>query len=232
MSSMVGQATYARPSSPTVFQILYELKKKQFKAPIFVCLHCTKETRSQHAMATHCREHVRAGMGKGTVGHIKYYPDHTFIFVGYNPQPSPPQAPGSTAQQGMAEPPMPMNQVPTEGYNRILPYTGCFSISDLARSPWIQFNGSHENVIPISNLCPNHANLQPTNHNQVGGLRSPFPDGGNFLSSSANGIDTSTTPASVPPEIDLTLRLGPTPRPAAEVSTPGIYYPFRIGRYI
>jgi hypothetical protein len=61
---------------------------------------------------------------------------------------------------------------------------------------------------------------------------SPFPKG-NLLSSSANGVDTSITPASVPSEIDLRLRLGPpTPRPAAEVSTPGIYYPFQIGRYI
>jgi hypothetical protein len=229
---MVGQASCASPSSSTVSQILYDLKKKQFEAPIFVCLHCTKETRSQQAMATHCRQHVRAGMGKGTVGHIKYYPDHTFIFLGYNPQPSPPQAPGSTAQQGMAEPPMHMNQVPTEGYNRILPYTGCFSISDLARSLWIQLNGSHQNVIHTSNLHANHATLQPTNHNQVGGFMSPFPKG-NLLSSSANGVETSITPASVPSEIDLRLRLGPpTPRPAAEVSTPGIYYPFQIGRYI
>jgi hypothetical protein len=118
----------------------------------------------------------------------------------------------------------------TEGYNQILPYTGCFSISDLPRYPWIQLNGSHQNVIHTSNLRANHATLQATNnHNQIGGLRSQFPNG-NLLSSSAIGVDTSTTPASVPPEIDLTLRLGPpTPRPAAEVSTPGIYYPFQIG---
>jgi hypothetical protein len=36
---------------------------------------------SQHAMATHCGQHVRAAMGKGTVGHVKYYPDHTFTLV-------------------------------------------------------------------------------------------------------------------------------------------------------
>jgi hypothetical protein len=123
-------------------------------------------------------------MGKGTVGHIKYYPDHTFIFLGYNPQPSPRQAPGSTAQQGMAEPPMPMNQVPTKGYNRILHYTGCFSISDMGGGSWVtrwvtvhpeisEKNltcilqqhlscadahmpgaGPISNIFPISNFCP------------------------------------------------------------------------------
>jgi hypothetical protein len=232
MSSMVCQSWCASfaPRSPTVSQILYDLKKKHFEAPIFVCLHCAKETHSQHAMAAHCRQHVRAGMGKGTVGHIKYYPDHTFIFLGNNTQPSPPQDPGSTAQQGMAEPSMPMNQVPAEGYDGILPnYTGCFSISDLARS--LQLNGSHQNIIHTSNLRAKHATLQPPNYNQVGGLSSLFPYA-NLLSCSANGVGTSTTPASVPPEIDLTLRLGPpTPRPTTEVSTPGIYYPFQVSRY-
>jgi hypothetical protein len=200
MPSMVDQGWYAglATRSPTLSQILYDLRKKQLEAPIFLCLHCAKETRSQHAMAAHCRQHVQAGMGKDTVEHIKYYPDHTFTFLGNNnPQPSPTQVPGSTAQQGMTQPPMPMNQVPTGGYITGY-YTGCFSISDLTRSP-------------LSS-------------------RSLFIYG-NPLSSGANRVGPSTTPASVPPEIDLTLRLGPTPRQTAEVTTPGIYYPFQISRY-
>jgi hypothetical protein len=83
---------------PNVSQILYDLKKKIIRGPIFLFLHCTKQTHSQYALAAHCRQHVWAGMGKGTMKHIKYYPDHTFILLGKNPQPSLPHAPGSIAQ--------------------------------------------------------------------------------------------------------------------------------------
>jgi hypothetical protein len=231
----MDQAWYARfaRARPNVSQILYDLKKKQLEGPIFLCLHCTKQTHSQYAMAAHCRQHVRAGMGKGTVKHIKYYPDHTFILLGKNSQPSPPQPPGSTAQQVMAEASKPMNQVPTRRYNWILPYTGCLTLSDLAKSPWLQLNGSHKNsIIHTSNLHATHATLQPSRYNPIGGLSSVFPNGG-LLTPNANGVGTSiTTPASASPEIDLTLRLGPpTPRPTAEVSALGTSYPFRIVHY-
>lgn len=224
MEAQAWYASFTERPRPTISQILYDLKKKVLQAPIFVCLQCAKETHSQQAMAAHCRQHVRAGMGKGTVEHIKYYPDHTFLFLCNNNPPQPnPQPPRSTGQQVMAEPtPQPVNQVPIGMYNRILPYTGCFSKSDSAKYPWLQLNGSRHIVNPRAT----HENLQQPRHSSVGGgLSSLFPSGGEIPSY----IMTRTTSAPIPPKIDLTLRLGPTP--PTEVSMPGTSFPSRNNYY-
>ena len=100
MEGQAWEAYYSHPvhRRPSVTKILFDLKTRELESPIFVCLHCSMESQSQQAMASHCRQHVRAGMAKGTVEHIKYYPDHTYDFLCNNPQPKP-QAPRSAQQE-------------------------------------------------------------------------------------------------------------------------------------
>jgi hypothetical protein len=99
----------------------------------------------------------------------------------------------SSTKQITTEAPKPMNQVPTGSYNRILRYTGCLTLSDLAKSPWLQLNGSHKNsIIHTSNLRATHATLQPRRYKPIEGLSSVFPNGGLFTPN-ANGVGTSTT---------------------------------------
>ncbi|RCV21474.1 hypothetical protein SETIT_4G142400v2 [Setaria italica] len=171
------------PRRPSVTKILFDLKTRELVSPIFVCLHCSMESQTQQHMASHCKQHVRAGMAKGTVDHIKYFPDHTYDFLCNKPKPKP-HVPGSV-QQTMPQPPNQIYQVPTNWFNHIFPYNGNIMMSELARSP--QLKGPHQHL---------------------------------------DKVGSSTTPLSVPPVIDLTLRLGPTPSSISEDSMQGTTFPF------
>ncbi|KXG19933.1 hypothetical protein SORBI_3010G135700 [Sorghum bicolor] len=73
--------SHQSPPKPYLTKIILDLKKRELDRPTFVCLQCTKESTSQQAMASHCKEHVQVVMPKGTVEHIKYYLDHTYFFL-------------------------------------------------------------------------------------------------------------------------------------------------------
>ncbi|PAN24654.1 hypothetical protein PAHAL_4G242200 [Panicum hallii] len=211
MEGQAWEAYYSQlaPRRPSVTKILFDLKTRELASPIFVCLHCTMESQTQQAMASHCRQHVRAGMAKGTVDHIKYYPDHTYDFLCNSPQPKP-QAPRS-AQQAMP-------QVPTNRYSQILPYSGSIIMSELARSPWVQLNGHSQHLINIPNM-QRHTLVTPIEG-------SSSSTSGVIMTPNYNEIGYRTTPLPVPPVIDLTLRLGPTPRSISEDSMHGTTFPF------
>lgn len=146
------------PPKPCLTEIILGLKKRELARPTFVCLQCTKESSSQQAMASHCKQHVRAGMPKGTVEHIKYYPDHTYFFLCSDAQPS-----SSSTNGVLPQGPNQIKQVPWPSYKTIFAYAGNPSMSHLA-------------------------SLLRDNHNSV----------------------APTTPIGVMPDIDLTLRLGPS----------------------
>jgi len=111
------------PPEPSLTKIITDLRKRVLVSPVFVCLVCTKESSSQQHMAVHCRKHVQAGMAKGTVKHIKYYPDHTTCyFFGINPQPTPRDS-GSANR---------VRQVPMPSYKTVLSYAGSAFVSHLA----------------------------------------------------------------------------------------------------
>lgn len=147
--------TETPPPAPSLRKIIADLWPRILVNPIFVCLVCTKESSSQQAMAVHCRQHVRAGMAKGTVRHIKYNPDHTMCeLLCTNPQPGP-QDPRSANR---------VKKVPLPSYKTVPAYTGGAFMSNLA-------------------------GMLPKNPNGVGPLLSPI---------------------GMRPNVDLTLRLGPT----------------------
>jgi hypothetical protein len=127
-STAYSQSHPPRPRPPLVL-IIYDLKKRDLTSPIFVCLQCAKEFSTQQAMAGHCKKHAQSGMAKGTVEHIKYYPDHTYTFLCNNSQPSPPVS-GSSADQILQPQPNKINQVPIGNYNLIFPYAGAPFIHD------------------------------------------------------------------------------------------------------
>jgi len=218
MEGQAWGAYYSQPvpRRPSVTKILFDLKTRELESPIFVCLHCSMESQSQQAMASHCRQHVRAGMAKGTVEHIKYYPDHTYDFLCSNPQPKP-QAPRS-AQQAMPQPPNQIHHVPTNRYDSILPYSGSVVMPELAISPWVQLNGHNQQLINIPNMQPpiHVPPIQGSNYSTSGGIMTP----------KHNEIGYRTTSVPVPRVIDLTLRLGPTPRSVSEDSMHGMTFPF------
>ncbi|KAG2610975.1 uncharacterized protein LOC120701926 [Panicum virgatum] len=111
------------PPEPSLTKIITDLRKRVLVSPVFVCLVCTKESSSQQHMAVHCKKHVQAGMAKGTVKHIKYYPDHTTCyFFGINPQPTPRDS-GSANR---------VRQVPMPSYKTVLSYAGSAFVSHLA----------------------------------------------------------------------------------------------------
>ena len=218
MEGQAWGAYYSQPvpRRPSVTKILFDLKTRELESPIFVCLHCSMESQSQQAMASHCRQHVRAGMAKGTVEHIKYYPDHTYDFLCNNPQPKP-QAPRS-AQQAVPQPPIQIHQVPTNRYNQILSYSGYVVMSEQARSPWAQLNGHNQQLINIPNM------QQPIHATPIQGLNCSTSSG--IMTPNHNEVGYRTIPRPVPPVIDLTLRLGPTPRSISEDSMHGTTFPF------
>lgn len=116
--------TDAPPPPPSLNKILEDLWPRILVSPIFVCLICTKESSSQHAMAVHCRLHVKAGMAKGTVRHIKYNPDHSMChFLCIDPPPGP-QESGSGNRR--------IKQAPLPSYKTVPAYAGSDFITNLA----------------------------------------------------------------------------------------------------
>ena len=113
---------------PCLTKIISDLKKRELAKPTFVCLHCTKESSSQPAMASHCKQHVQAGMPKGTVEHIKYYPDHTYFFLCSDAKPSSSSADGVLPQG----PNQTKQQVPWPSYKTVFAYAGSPFMSHLA----------------------------------------------------------------------------------------------------
>jgi hypothetical protein len=79
-------------------------------------------------MASHCKQHVQAGMAKGTVEHIKYYPDHTYFFLCGDAQPSSSSADGVLPQG----PNQTKQQVPWPSYKTVFAYAGNPFMSHLA----------------------------------------------------------------------------------------------------
>lgn len=221
-------AYYSQPAlrPPSVTKILYDLQTRKLANPIFVCLHCAVESQTQQAMAGHCRKHVRAGMAKGTVDHVKYYPDHTYIFLCNNPKPKKPHAP-IPPQQDMPQPP---NQQIYHGlahrYNQILPYTGSATMSTMPRSPWLHMNGPQQHLMNMQNMQgPTLITTPMMQHSHVpieGSSSSPF---GGAMTPNHYVVGRGTT-LSVPPVIDLTLRLGPTPSSTSEYPMQGRTFRF------
>ncbi|KAF8657469.1 hypothetical protein HU200_060030 [Digitaria exilis] len=140
---------YSQPAlrPPSVTKILYDLERRELAKPIFVCLHCATESQTQQAMAGHCRKHVRAGMAKGTVDHVKYYPDHTYSFLCNGRKLKNPHAP-IPAQQAIPQPPnQQIYQEPAHRYNRILPYNGSTMVEGSSSSPFGRVMTPNHNVV-------------------------------------------------------------------------------------
>jgi hypothetical protein len=115
------------PPKPCLTKIILDLKKRELARPTFVCLQCTKESSSQQAMASHCKQHVQAGMPRGTVEHIKYYPDHTYFFLCSDAQPS-----SSSAAGALTQGPNQAKQVPWPSYKTVFAYAGSPFMTHLA----------------------------------------------------------------------------------------------------
>jgi hypothetical protein len=148
-------------------------------------------------MAGHCKKHVKSGMAKGTVEHIKYYPDHTYTFLCNNSQPSPPVS-GSSADQILQQQPNKINQVPIGNYNPILPYAGAPFIHDPT-----------QDLISKIDTLPSLGNFQQYVGTEAGTSSS---DGFNItMNQNPNGGGPSITPNRVRHNLDLTLRLNSTP---------------------
>ncbi|KAL6660473.1 hypothetical protein ACP70R_001855 [Stipagrostis hirtigluma subsp. patula] len=195
------------PPRPSLTKIIEDLKEKELVSPTFVCLQCTKESSNQHAMASHCKLHVEAGMAKGTVEHIKYNPDHTYTFLCSNPQPIP-QAPRSDGP-AFPEQPKQIIQVPKGSSNPILPYAGRLFISEIARSPFLQFNRKKENFVRRNNMLPSFGVFQQRSQTQIASS-STHPFGSIQDHSPKGGVGQGSIPNPVTPQVDLTLRLGVT----------------------
>ncbi|KAF8779245.1 hypothetical protein HU200_002925 [Digitaria exilis] len=207
---------YSQPAlrPPSVTKILYDLERRELAKPIFVCLHCATESQTQQAMAGHCRKHVRAGMAKGTVDHVKYYPDHTYSFLCNGRKLKKPHAP-IPAQQAIPQPPnQQIYQEPAHRYNRILPYTG----STMGRSPWLQYNGPNMQGPTLAAPMMQHSHVLIE-----GSSSSPF---GRVMIPNHNVVGRGTTLSFPPPVIDLTLRLGPNARSISENPMQGTSFRF------
>lgn len=138
------------PPKPTLSKIISDLRKRELVRPTFVCLQCAKESNSQQAMASHCKQHVQAGMAKGTVEHIKYYPDHTYFFLCSDAQPS-----SSSSVDGVLPQAEPLNQtkqVPWPSYTTVFAYAGNPFMSHLASLVRDNRNRVTPSTTPIGNV--------------------------------------------------------------------------------
>ncbi|CAL5038365.1 unnamed protein product [Urochloa decumbens] len=177
----------APPPKPSLTRILTDVHKRELVSPIFVCLMCGKESSSQQAMASHCKKHVQAGMAKGTVQHIKCYPDHTkshFLCIGLQPNPG---GCGSANR---------IKKVPLPSYRTVFPYAGDAFISHLQSTVPAKPNGVGPIITPIG-IRPNFdltLRLGPTPSTTAAddsqGMRFSFPSS----SSSANNITSVDDP--------------------------------------
>ncbi|RLM54470.1 hypothetical protein C2845_PM10G09230 [Panicum miliaceum] len=174
------------PPEPSLAKIITDLRNRVPVSPIFVCLVCNKESSSQQHMAVHCKKHVQAGMAKGTVKHIKYYPDRTTChFFGINPQPTTPQDSGSANR---------IKQVPMPSYKTVLYYAGNAFVSHLASMLPENPNGVGPIIAPIGNrssiLTLRLGSTRGTIAGDSEGMTFPLPGS----SSSANNIPSGHDP--------------------------------------